>query len=105
MSNFRNVRDVAAGSKPQNGHARTTYFISSPTLFSVPSSTVPPDPAGVIIVTGGPTRPELFSSMVYVNSVSTPSKILSWDLDNRVRSKLVYGGDGYLVAKLAESTR
>ena len=35
----------------------------------------------------------------------TPSKILSWDLDKRLGRKLVYGGDGYLIAKLAKGTR
>jgi hypothetical protein len=35
----------------------------------------------------------------------TPSKILSWDLDNKLGGKLVYGGDGYLVAKLAKCSR
>src|SRR6202007_896471 len=35
----------------------------------------------------------------------TPSKILCWDLDNRIGRKLVYGGDGYLIAKLAKCSR
>ena len=37
--------------------------------------------------------------------VYTPSKILSWDLDNRLGRKLVYGGDGDLVAELAKGSR
>ena len=32
---------------------------------------------------------------------STPSKILSQELDSRLGRKLVYGGDGYLIAELA----
>ena len=35
----------------------------------------------------------------------TPSKILSQDLDSRVGRKLVYRGDGYLIAELAEGSR
>ena len=36
---------------------------------------------------------------------STPSKILSWDSDNRLGRKLVYGGDGDLVTELAQGSR
>ena len=39
------------------------------------------------------------------NPHSTPSKILSQDLDSRVGRKLVYRGDGYLIAELAEGSR
>jgi hypothetical protein len=39
------------------------------------------------------------------NPYYTPSKILSWDLDSRLGGKLVDGGDGYLIAKLAKCSR
>jgi hypothetical protein len=35
----------------------------------------------------------------------TPSKILFQDLDNRLGRKLVYGGDGYLIAELAATAQ
>jgi hypothetical protein len=37
--------------------------------------------------------------------VSTPSKILSSDLDDRLGGKLVYGSDGYVVTKFAKCSR
>ena len=37
--------------------------------------------------------------------VALSSKILSSELDNRLGCKFVYGGDGYLVAKLAKCSR
>jgi hypothetical protein len=37
--------------------------------------------------------------------METPSKILSSELDNKLGCKLVYGGDGYLIAKLAKCSR
>jgi hypothetical protein len=43
--------------------------------------------------------------MVGITSHYTPSKILSWDLDSRLGGKLVDGGDGYLIAKLAQCSR
>ena len=45
------------------------------------------------------------SSEARPESLSTPSKILSSDLDNRFGGKLVYGSDGYLVTKLAKCSR
>ena len=44
----------------------------------------------------------LAAQLLSKNLYYTPSQILSWDLDSRLGGKLVEGGDGYLVAKLAK---